>query len=312
MADKPLLLQLCEFSPELEAELARDFDVLALSNLGDAQTLLGTRAADVCAIATGGHVGAPSGLVNKLPALGIIAINGVGFDKVDMDQARRRGIRVTTTPDVLTNDVADLAVGMIIALLREIVAGDAHVRAGRWTGGNRPLAHTVSGRRFGIIGMGRIAGAIAKRLQVFGAVSYYARSQKDAPYSFEPDLLALARKVDVLIVACAATAANRNLVNREILEALGASSYLVNIARGSLVDEQALLSALSDGTIAGAALDVFADEPHVPAAFASLSNVVLTPHVGSATVETRRAMAQLMLDNLRAFLSGNPLPTALI
>ena len=312
MSAKPVLLQLSAFSPDLEVELERDFEVLPVLALDDADSVIGDRAADVRAIATGGHIGAPAGLVDRLPGLGIIAINGVGFDKVDMDQAKRRGIRVTTTPDVLTDDVADLAVGLVIALLREIVAGDAFVRSGRWSDGSRPLARTVSGRKFGIVGMGRIGGAIARRLAAFGEVSYHGRSDKGLPFAFEPELLALARRCDVLIVACAATPSNRNLIDRSVLEALGPGGYLVNVARGSLVDEDALLSALSDGTIAGAALDVFADEPHVPKAFASLQNVVLTPHIGSATVETRGAMARLMLDNLRAFVAGAPLPTALI
>jgi lactate dehydrogenase-like 2-hydroxyacid dehydrogenase len=314
MMTKPSLLQLCPFSPVLEEQLRETFDVCRLFELGDADAdaWLNAHGAAVRAIATGGHLGAPAALVERLPALGIIAINGVGFDKVDLDVARRRGIRVTTTPNTLTDDVADLAIGLVIALLRGIVASDGHVRAGRWEQGERPLGRKVSGRRFGIVGLGQIGSAIAARLSAFGPVLYTDLAEKAVPYAFVPDLKTLAERSDVLVLASAASAATFHLIDETILEALGADGYLVNVARGSLVDEAALIAALQDGRIAGAALDVFADEPRVPSALTDIPHLVLTPHIASATVETRRRMAELVIENLRAYVDGAALPSALV
>jgi lactate dehydrogenase-like 2-hydroxyacid dehydrogenase len=309
---KPVLLQLCPFSPALEAALTELFEVCRLFSLGDADGWLEAHGGDVRAIATGGHIGASNALVERLPALGIIAINGVGFDKVDLDLARSRGIRVTTTPRVLTDDVADLAVGLIIGLLRGVVPADGHVRSGQWLSGDRPLARKVSGRTFGIVGLGQIGGALAARLSPFGPVLYTDLEPRDARYGFEPDLETLAARSDVLVLASSANESTYHLVDARILRALGPNGYLVNVARGSLVDEAALAEALRQGTVAGAALDVFEDEPRVPAALAALPNAVLTPHIGSATVETRQAMADLVVANLRAFREGGALPSALV
>jgi lactate dehydrogenase-like 2-hydroxyacid dehydrogenase len=205
---------------------------------------------------------------------------------------------------VLTDDVADLAVGLILALLRQLPAGDRFVRAGTWTEREPELAHKVSGRRFGILGLGQIGQAIAHRLAAFGAVAYSSRTRKDLPYTYCASAVELARSSQVLIVAAAASAAARNLVGREVLDALGPQGYLVNVSRGALVDEPELIRALNEGRIAGAALDVFADEPRVPEALRDAPNVVLTPHVGSATVETREAMARAVVANLDAWLAG--------
>ncbi|HUO21744.1 MAG TPA: 2-hydroxyacid dehydrogenase [Caulobacteraceae bacterium] len=309
---KPVLLQLCPFSPALEQELNQTFEVCRLFELTDSDGWLKDHGATVQAIATGGHIGAPNALIERLPGLGIVAINGVGFDKVDLDLARSRGIRVTTTPQVLTEDVADMAVGLIIALLRGVVPADGHVRSGAWLEGERPLARKVSGRRFGVVGLGQIGGAIAARLSPFGPVAYTDLAEKPGPYRFAPNLLALAESSDVLILASSANASTRHLVNDAVLRALGPEGYLVNVARGSLVDEDALTAALAQGRIAGAALDVFADEPRVPEALIAAPGTVLTPHIGSATVETRQAMADLVIANLRAFIAGAPLPSALV
>jgi lactate dehydrogenase-like 2-hydroxyacid dehydrogenase len=243
-------------------------------------------------------------LMEALPALGVVAVNGVGVDKVDLSLARDRRIRVATTPGVLTEDVADMAVGLIIALLRGIPAADAYVRAGHWTRGDRPLARKVSGQRFGIVGLGHIGAALAARLAPFGPVAYTGPRAKPVAFPYYADPLSLAGACNVLVLTCPATAATRHLANAAVFDALGPEGYLVNVARGSLVDEAALISALQSGRLGGAALDVYDDEPHVPQALRLCPNVVLTPHMASATVETRTQMADVVLKNLDAFNQG--------
>jgi lactate dehydrogenase-like 2-hydroxyacid dehydrogenase len=306
----PLALQLCPFSPYLESGLARRFEVVRWYTLDETarDALLRHRGAAVRAIVTGGHIGCPVDLMRRLPALGVIAVNGVGLDKVDVELARERGIRVGNTPGVLTEDVADLAVGLVIALLRGIPAGDAHVKSGHWVHGDRPLARKVSGRRFGIVGLGHIGLAIAQRLAPFGPVPYTGPREKPVSYAYHADVQDLARASDVLVVACPANDATFHLIDATVLAALGSEGYVVNVARGSVVDEAALVAALAAGRIAGAALDVFENEPHVPEGLRTHPNTVLTPHVASATVETRTRMADLVLANLDAFLAGDPIP----
>lgn len=308
----PVALQLCPFSAYLEDGLRARCEVIAWHSLDDAarKAFLAARAAHVRAVVSGGHIGCPPELMRALPQLRIIAINGVGIDKVDLALARSRGVQVTTTPGVLTDDVADLAVGLVIALLRGIPAGDAHVRAGAWPGGERPLARKVSGRRFGIVGMGQIGQAIARRLSPFGPVAWTGPNAKDVPWPRHAGVLELAAGCDVLVLACPANESTRGLVTASVLDALGPAGYLVNVARGSVVDETALGAALEAGRIAGAALDVFADEPHVPQSLRDSPRTVLTPHVASATVETRIGMADLVLANLDACLAGRPAPSA--
>ena len=305
-------LQLCPLSPFLEDALSERFEVARWFELDEAarNALLQARAGEVVAVVTGGHIGCPSPLMEALPSLGVVAINGVGYDKVELELARSRNVRVTTTPGTLTEDVADLAVGLIIALLRQIPAGDAHVRTGLWPAAERPLARKVSGRRFGILGLGAIGGAIAARLAAFGPLAYTSRTPKPVPYDFHPNVAALARASDVLVVACAATPATRHLVDEAVLEALGPHGWLVNVSRGSVVDEAALVTALEAGRIGGAALDVFESEPHAPEAVKASPRTVLTPHIASATVETRQAMAELVLTNLDAFLRGERPPSS--
>lgn len=305
-----MALQMCPFSTDLETAIAQRFEVARWFEL-DAparELLLRTRAAEVRAVVTSGNVGCPSDLVRSLPNLGVIAINGVGLDKVDRALLRERGIALGTTPGTLSEDVADLAVGLTISLLREIPASDAHVRSGAWLKGERPLARKVTGRHFGILGLGQIGHAIAQRLAPFGPVSWCGPNPKQVPWPYHADVFSLARASDVLVVACPANAATRHLVDAKVLEALGPRGYVVNISRGAVVDEAALAAALADGRLAGAALDVFENEPHVPDALRRLPNTVLTPHVASATHETRRHMADLVLANLDAFLQGRPLP----
>jgi len=311
--DRPIALQLCPLSPAMEAALGDRFDVVRWFEMQDHEAWLEAHAAGVRAVVTGGHVGIANTLMEQLPSLGVVAINGVGFDKVDLDLAGRRGVRVSNTPDVLTEDVADLAVGLVIALLRGIVAADRHVRDQRWPTGEMPLARKVSGRRFGIVGLGRIGAAIAERLSAFGPVSYTGRTPKAAaPYAYVADLAELAQNSDVLVLSCAANAQTKALIGPAILDALGPSGVLVNVARGAVVDEAALIGALAEGRIAGAALDVYADEPRVPKALIGMPNVILTPHIASATEEGRRRMAELVLENLDAYFAGTPMPTALV
>jgi lactate dehydrogenase-like 2-hydroxyacid dehydrogenase len=304
-----IALQMCPFSADLEFALARRFEMARWFELDAAakQQLLDSSAADIRAVVTSGSVGCPVELMHTLPALGVIVVNGVGLDKVDLDVARQRGIAVGSTPGILSEDVADLAVGLIIALLRDIPGSDAHVKSGAWPGGERPLGRKVSGRRFGIVGLGQIGLAIARRLAPFGPVSWTGPHAKSVAWPQHPDVLCLARCSDVLVVACPANPATRHLVNSQVIEALGPHGYIVNISRGAVVDESALARALAGGRLAGAALDVFENEPHVPESLRQLPNTVLTPHMASATHETRKRMADLVLAHLDDFLEGRPI-----
>lgn len=303
---RPIILQLSPMSADLETALeARGERVRVDPDAG----WLAANADDVRIIVTGGQTGAPRDLIEALPNLGLIAINGVGYDKVDIVHAGARGVTVTNTPGVLTDDVADLAIGLVIGLLRELPRADAHVRSGAWAKSDMPLARKVTGRRFGIVGLGRIGSAIADRLRAFGPVAYTGRSRKPVDLPFHPDAASLAAASDVLIVAAAASAETRHLIDTGVLAALGPGGVLVNVARGSVVDEAALVAAIAGNRIAGAALDVFADEPHVPSALIDSHRTMLTPHIASATVETRAAMAALVLGNIDAFLAGQSLRT---
>ena len=311
---RAIALQLCPFSAHLESELARRFEVIRWFELPvpAQQQTLEKRAAAIRAVVTGGHIGCPKELMVALPALGIIAINGVGVDKVDLSLARARGVRVVRTPGVLADDVADLAVGLVIGLLRGIPAADAFVRRGEWEKGGWPLARKVSGRRFGILGLGEIGSAIASRLAPFGPVAYSGPRRKPVPYPFHAGVLELARASDVLVISCPANESTQHLVGASVIDALGSQGYLVNVARGSIVDQGALTAALAAGRLQGAALDVFEDEPHVPGALLASNRVVLTPHIASATVEVRAEMADLILRNLDAFMSGTPLAAPVV
>ena len=264
------------------------------------------------AVVTTGALGLNASDMALLPALEIIAVNGVGLDGVALDVARERGIAVTTTPNVLTDDVADLALGLLLASARHIAALDRFVRDGGWERREAIApASSLRGKTAGIFGFGQIGQAIALRLAAFGIhVRYFqprAIAGTDVPRA--ASLLALAQESDYLIVCAPGTPATRKIVDRTILDALGPQGTLINIARGALIDEEALIAALQDGHLGAAGLDVFADEPRVPAALCAMPNVVLTPHVGSLTVETRHAMGQLVVDNLAAHFAGLPLLT---
>jgi lactate dehydrogenase-like 2-hydroxyacid dehydrogenase len=258
-------------------------------------------------LATGAsHGQTDAALLDNLPNLEIIATFGVGYDNVDVAEAARRGIVVTNTPDVLNEEVADLAIGLLIATLRQIPQADRYLRAGRWPQAPFPLSSTLRGRRVGIVGLGRIGKAIGKRLEGFGLqLAYHGRTrQEGVAYAYHPSLVGLAEACDVLIVITPGGAATRHMVNAEVLEALGSDGVLINVARGSVVDEKALIAALKSGAIQSAGLDVFEDEPHVPQELIELENVVLLPHVASASIHTRKAMGQLVADNLISWFDG--------
>jgi lactate dehydrogenase-like 2-hydroxyacid dehydrogenase len=266
------------------------------------------------AIATRGELGASKTLIDMLPALEMIACYGVGTDAIDLGAARERAIHVTNTPDVLTGDVADIAVGLALAIMRRLPAGDAHVRSGAWAKGNMGLVSRFHGKKVGIVGFGRIGSAVARRVSGFDVeVGYFNRSPRlDMPQLFFADLLALAAWSDVLIVTLSGGASTHKLIDAEVFKALGPTGFLVNVSRGSTIDEPALLDALESGTIAGAGLDVFWNEPSIDPRFAALDTVLLQPHHGSGTVETRRAMGQLVRDNLAAHFAGRPLLTPVV
>jgi hydroxypyruvate reductase len=269
-------------------------------------------APSIRAVAASGDSQVPGSLIARLPALEIISVMGVGYDGVDVPAALARGVMVTHTPDVLNDEVADTALGLMLSVARQLPAADRYVRAGSWESqGPMPLARKMSGARLGLVGMGRIAKAIAHRAEAFGmSIAYTARSAKaDLPYQFWPDARTLAAESDFLVVITPGGTGTRHLVDAAVLQALGPRGYLVNVARGSVVDEAALIDALEAGVIAGAALDVFADEPRVPERLKAMPHVVLAPHVGSATHETRQAMADLAFDNLRRQLAGEPVRT---
>jgi len=265
----------------------------------------------ILGVAGTGEALVPGSLLRQLPQARVVSVFGVGYDGVDVPTAIEQGIPVTHTPGVLTEDVADLAMGLVLAVGRQIALADQFVRAGRWPQGPLALGRKVSGARMGIVGMGRIGQAIAQRAQAFGmSISYTARSHKaELSHRYFPDAASLASQSDFLVVITPGGAGTRHLINAQVLQALGPQGFLINVARGSVVDEQALIEALAQGTIAGAGLDVFADEPRVPSALWAMPQVVLTPHMASATAQTRQAMADLAFANMRAGIEGQALLT---
>jgi hydroxypyruvate reductase len=309
----PTLLQISAIHPQAQARLDASYTVIRAELHAVDDAWLADNAAKVDGVVTGGHLGVPPALMTALPKLKVIGINGVGYDKVDLELARCRGIRIANTPDVLTDDVADLAVGLTLSLLRRLPHAHAYVQAGKWPSGEMKLARKLSGKRVGIFGLGRIGRAAAKRFAGFtDAIAYSDVMKHDVPYTYYPDAVALAGTSDILVICAAASSSTRKLIGTAVFEALGPNGVLVNVARGSIVDELALVAALREGKLGGAALDVFEDEPNVPAELLSMDHVVLTPHIASGTHETRRAMGDLMLDNLDAFFAGKAMPTPVV
>jgi hydroxypyruvate reductase len=310
---KPDLLLLQPMLDRTEKSLDALCEVHRLYTATDKDVLLESVGPRIRAVATGGALGLPRALMDRLPALEIVAINGIGTDAIDLPEARRRRVLVTTTPDVLTDDVADMALSLLLAAFRRICEGDRFVRAGRWPTAGLPLARRVTGKRIGILGLGRVGRAIARRAEAFGMPISYTDLQaaEDVNYRFVPDIIELARGVDVLVVAASGGTGSQNLVSADVLDALGPEGLLINVARGSVVDEQALVTALAQGRLGGAGLDVFANEPRVPEALWSMEQVVLQPHRASATLETRADMGDVLVANLAAHFTGQ-VPSAAV
>ena len=310
---RPEILQVGPYPDWDQAPLDAAFTVHRWWEADDRDAFLGRVGPGVRAIATRGDLGAGAAMIAACPRLEMISVYGVGYDAVHLPSCRARGIRVTNTPDVLTDDVADMAVAMLLALVRRVGPAEAWVRSGDWAAkGTFPLTRRVSGARAGILGLGRIGAAIARRLEAFGMeIAYSARGPKPGAerWAFVPDAVALAGRSDHLCVALAATRETRHIVNDRVLRALGPDGTLINISRAANVDETALLDALEAGRIAGAALDVFEGEPNLNPRFLTAPNVLLQPHHGSGTVETRKAMGKLMRDNLTAHFAGQSLLT---
>jgi len=313
-AAKPKVLQTGRLLPALEKALAADFDVHPLFEEKDRAAFLAARGAEFTAIVTSARFGATAELINALPNLKVISSFGVGYDTIDIAAAQARGIPVGYTPDVLNDCVADTAFGLIIDVARGFTASDRYTRRGDWLKAPFPLATKVSGKKLGILGLGRIGRTIARRASGFDMeIRYHNRKPvTDVSYGYAATLTELANWADFLVVAAAGGPETRGLISAEVLDELGPQGFIINIARGSVIDEVALVEALKTKRIAGAGLDVYVDEPRVPEALFALDNVVLLPHVGSGTHETRQAMGDLTLANLKAFFETGKLLTPVL
>ncbi len=289
-----------------------EYEVYNLPYGGKVSDLPPDAVGDIAAFAFRGHGTLGGDIIDAFPRLGLIANFGVGYDTIDVAHATAKGIKVTNTPEVLTEDVADLAVGIVIALSRGMVGASQWIHSGNWVkNGAYPLQRKVSGKRVGVVGLGRIGRAVAERLQPFGgAIHYFSRSPKEAPgWTYHDDIVAMAKEVDILIVTLSGGPATLGMVGKDALDALGPDGMLINISRGTTVDESALLDALESRSIRAAGLDVFESEPNINPRFFKLDNVLLQPHQSSGTIETRKAMGQLQRDNLAAYFAGKPLLT---
>ncbi|HEV7275907.1 MAG TPA: 2-hydroxyacid dehydrogenase [Devosiaceae bacterium] len=307
---KPLFLSIDRLPDPVRAQLPDlvEFVEVDPSSLDAA---LEARGGEVRLISSRGKHRIDGALLDRLPSLGLIAGYGVGYDKIDAQAAVQRDVMVTHTPDVLNADVADLAVALLLATLRQLPQADRFVREGRWREGSYPLTATLRDRTIGLVGMGRIGRAIARRLAAFDLeIAYHTRNPVEGlSYTYVDSLVALARQVDALVVIVPGGASTEGLIGGEVLKALGEQGVLVNVSRGTVVDQDALVAALTDGTILAAGLDVFRDEPAVPEGLLALNNVVLLPHIGSGTIHTRAAMDRLYLDNITAWLAHRPVLT---
>jgi lactate dehydrogenase-like 2-hydroxyacid dehydrogenase len=311
MAETPRLLQIGSVTDRMKARLEAEFKVHILFDQPDQAAFLAETGPAITAVATDGHWGVPDVVMAALPNLRVISSYGVGYDAIDAVGAASRGILVAHTPDVLNDEVANTAIMLWLAVSRNLLPADRWVRSGNWEkNGSMPLSQSVQNRTVGIVGFGRIGQTIAKRVAMFDArVLYHARSKKDVAQVYHADLTEMARASDVLICITPGGAATRHLIDAKVIDALGPTGILINVARGSVVDEAALVSALSEGRLGGAGLDVFEAEPKVPDALKKMANVVLTPHIGSATVQTRKSMGDLTCDNLSQFLKDGTVLT---
>ncbi len=309
---KPDLLIIGEITPRMADRFAAAFTCHYLGEIKNTEQFLATDALSVEAIATTGHDGVPDDLLDGLPAVKIISNYGVGYDAINVDKAVSKNIIVTHTPDVLNEEVATTALMLLMAVSRELIVNDSYIRKGNWSKkGNTPLSRAVDGMSVGILGYGRIGQAIARKLEAFSCqISYHAQTVRpDSPHRYYNNLTRMADDVTALIVITPGGPSTYHLVNGDVIAALGPEGILINVARGSVVDENALIAALKQKRLGAAGLDVFAAEPHVPEVLFTMDNVVLTPHIGSATVETRRAMGDLTVDNLIQYFSDGQVIT---
>ncbi len=309
---KKTILALQSLLPREMKQLEEQYNVIRLWEKHDPEKILREQGLEIQAILSTYNCGGVSErLMEALPNLEIIVQFGVGYDNIDLVAANKRSVSVTNTPDILTDDTADAALYLILNVARRVVEADMFVRVGRWHSGSMPLSTSLSGKTVGIVGLGRIGSAIAKRAEAFNMrVVYNSRNKKEnVPYQYYDNLEDMARDSEFLVLACSGGKGTNNLITYKILKALGVKGYLINIARGSVVNEEDLLIALRNQAIAGAGLDVFANEPHVPEELFKMDNVVLSPHMASATLETRSKMGQLVLDNLKAHFAGEELFT---
>ncbi len=296
--------------PDNLSSLEKNFQVLKLYQERDPDQAIQQHSSNAVGIICHPGQKISKNLIENLPNLEIISSNGVGFDHIDLTAAKARGVIVCNTPDLVTNDTADTAIALLLNVARRFVEADAYVRIGKWASeGDIGLGHRLGGKTLGIVGLGRIGQAIAKRAEAFGCqIKYTGRAPKDVPYEFISNLRELSQVSDFLILSCAATPETKGLIDLDVLEALGKRGFLINVSRGSVVNEEDLLIALRNRAIAGAGLDVFANEPHVPDALKTMDNVVLLPHMGTATIETRMEMAHLVVENIKKwFESGETL-----
>ena len=306
------MLLIGDVTERMMLKLEAGFTIHKLSEIADVSAYLSENGAAIEAVATDGHLGVPEEIMNALPALKVISSYGVGYDAIDTQAAVDRGIIVAHTPEVLNNDVADMAILLMLAVSRCLVRDDAWVRSGNWSKkGAAPLARSIENKKVGIVGLGRIGETIATKLQAFSCEIYYHNRNKkeESEYTYFASLPDMAEAVDYLVIITPGGVSTLNLVNRDVLEALGPEGTLINVGRGSVVDEEALVSALQEGRLGWAGLDVFADEPNAPQALFDMDNVVLTPHIASATVETRQAMGDLTVENLIRFFSEGKVTT---
>lgn len=310
---KPQVLQVGPLSERFNANLAAHYAVTPLWQQANTLAFLQEQGAQFELLVSSARFGCSAAQLACLPNLRAICSFGVGYDPYPLELLRDRGIALSTTPDVLNDCVADLAMGLIIDTARRMSESDRFVRAGNWADGAFPLARKVSGKRLGIVGLGRIGEAVVQRASGFAmAVRYHNRKPlAGCPHAYEANLIELARWADFLVLTCPGGASTQHLIGREVLEALGPEGILINVARGSVVDEPALIAALRSGALGGAGLDVYAAEPQVPLALRELDNLVLLPHIGSASEETRLQMEQLVLANLQAFSECGELLTPL-
>lgn len=304
---KPPILVLGPLMPYLIEELEKRYALEKLYEKEDALGYLQENAHRFEAAVTSTFTGLKADMIDLLPAVKIVSSFGVGMDSLDVAYAATKGIKIANTPDVLNEDTANMAISLLLASTRDIVANDRFVREGRWARGETaPLAQGIEGKKVGLVGLGRIGSVIAAKLTAFGCeIVYHTRNQRtDSPYGYYGDLIEMARDCAALIAILPGGEATQGVISRDVLKALGPQGTFVNVARGTVVDEEALVELLQSGELGRAGLDVFVDEPNVPTALFALNNVVLQPHMGSATVETRKAMADRVVTNLEAYFAA--------